>query len=29
MLPYAVRFAPGRFLDPTLLLLVALAELDV
>ncbi|MEP7126480.1 MAG: YdcF family protein [Byssovorax sp.] len=25
MLPYSVRFAPGRFLDPTLLLLVALA----
>jgi uncharacterized SAM-binding protein YcdF (DUF218 family) len=25
MLPYSVRLAPGRFLDPTLLLLVALA----
>jgi uncharacterized SAM-binding protein YcdF (DUF218 family) len=25
MLPYSVRFAPGRFLDPTLLLLFALA----
>ncbi len=25
MLPYSVRFAPGRFLDPALLLLVALA----
>ncbi len=25
MLPYSVRFTPGRFLDPTLLLLVALA----
>lgn len=25
MLPYSVRFAPGRFLDPLLLLLVALA----
>jgi uncharacterized SAM-binding protein YcdF (DUF218 family) len=25
MLPYSVRFAPGRFLDPTLLLLAALA----
>lgn len=25
MIPYSVRFAPGRFLDPTLVLLVAIA----